>query len=96
MCATIPILGNSQTTPEIMDLFKSFYYDSANCGASPQFQLTVDFVPQEKLVYGTDLPYAPLPAVKWFTQQVNDGDWKNHDKLSFERGNAAKLFPRLA
>lgn len=94
--SSAPPLHNPKTAAEILAEFKTFFYDSALCGAAPQFQLTVDFVPIEKLVYGTDHPYAPLPAVKWFTAQVDEGDWKGHAPGLFNRDNAAKLFPRIA
>lgn len=96
LTASAPPLQNPKTAAEILDEFKTFYYDSALCGTAPQFQLTVDFVPPEKLVYGTDHPYAPLPAVKFFTAQVEGGEWKGHNPELFKRDNAAKLFPRLA
>jgi 6-methylsalicylate decarboxylase len=88
-------LKNPLSPPEIIALFKTFHYDTALCGSDPQFSLTAAFVPEDKLVYGTDHPYAVRDAMLFFSDELGKRDWKGNTRKMMDSSNAGKLFPRF-
>jgi len=91
-----PALGNPNSPIEIIKQFKTFHYDTANVGISPAFGLTAAFVPKDKLVIGTDHPYAPTPMIKIFTDGVGEWKFTEEERRRLNEGNAMALFPRLS
>ncbi|KAI5194082.1 amidohydrolase family protein [Aureobasidium subglaciale] len=76
--------------------FCSFHFDLALSSSPAVLQLLMDIVPHDHILYGSDFPYAPLPAYPAFLEELEDFDMtpELRDKISF--GNASKLVPRLA
>ena len=91
-----PMLKNPISPPEIITQFKTFHYDTASVGFSPELDLAIAFIPEDKLVIGTDHPYAPTPMIVAFAKGVNDWEFGDVQKKRVFEGNARALFPRLA
>ncbi|KAK7545893.1 hypothetical protein IWX49DRAFT_394543 [Phyllosticta citricarpa] len=86
----------TKTAEEIFEDAKSFHYDLALSTAHSQLKMILDFVPHDQILYGSDFPYAPRPAVLSFTQDLDSYPMEDslRKKIYFE--NASKLIPRLA
>ncbi|CAF4384784.1 unnamed protein product, partial [Adineta steineri] len=79
--------------------FRSFYYDTALSSSIPQLMALLEFADPCKILFGSDVPYAPLPVVIDTTKSLDSFFQKNKiDKYanlwqSINRGNAKILFP---
>lgn len=56
------------TTDEIMHDFKSFYYDTALTTSEPVLLALLNFADHDKILYGSDAPYAPLDVTTFVTR----------------------------
>ncbi|RDW59535.1 hypothetical protein BP6252_12622 [Coleophoma cylindrospora] len=84
--------GTTMTSEEIVEDAKTFYFDLA-LATSPQILDTLlKYVPTDRILFGSDTPYAPDGAVYAFNKYLNDYplDEETRNKLAF--GNAMKLF----
>ena len=89
-----PALKNPTSPDEVIRGFKSFHYDTALVGTSPAFDCTRSFVPKDKLVIGSDHPYAVREGMVAFSQAVDERLSGEEKALVWEK-NARALFPRL-
>ncbi|WP_411162808.1 amidohydrolase family protein [Lactobacillus johnsonii] len=48
--------------PEHAEMFKNFYVDTAILGNTPALQLTIDYFGINHVLFGTDTPFAVMPA----------------------------------
>ena len=48
--------------PEHAEMFKNFYVDTAILGNTPALQLTIDYFGINHVLFGTDAPFAVMPA----------------------------------
>ena len=48
--------------PEHAEMFKDFYVDTAILGNTPALQLTIDYFGINHVLFGTDAPFAVMPA----------------------------------
>ncbi|KHK56548.1 amidohydrolase [Burkholderia sp. A9] len=80
----------------LLDLLRSFYFDTALSSPSALPSLTA-FAQPDRVLYGSDFPYAP-PSVSTSFTAAQDAyaalDADRHTALN--RSNALPLFPRLA
>lgn len=69
------------------------YYDIANTTNPPAFAALTSLIPVSQILFGSDFPYVPASVTIGGMPKVglNDEVWKQID-----RGNALRLFPRLA
>lgn len=83
--------------PEVLiEAFKRFYFDTAlSSGPSALLGLRA-FVGTERVLYGSDFPYAPAKVGASFTAKLDSStDLTQSDKVAINHGNARTLFPRL-
>ncbi|GKZ19369.1 hypothetical protein AbraIFM66951_010979 [Aspergillus brasiliensis] len=88
--ATARIYGKS--SEEIMEDFRSFYFDLALSSSEAVLKLVLDVIPHDHITYGSDFPYASPDKSLGF-KQILDGfplDPELRDKIYF--GNANNLF----
>jgi len=73
---------------------KHLYYDTAMLGDETQLRCFLDYIPQEKILFGTDSPNAVITGM---LELLNQCDAMTDEKreLIFHK-NALNLFPRLA
>jgi 6-methylsalicylate decarboxylase len=64
-------LDSSLTPDEIIDDFRTFYYDTALAGFETNLVALESFVPPEQIVFGTDFPSIPLETAQWYTANVD-------------------------
>jgi predicted TIM-barrel fold metal-dependent hydrolase len=79
--------------PEVVEDFRSFYFDTAISGTPAALPSLLAFAKPGHVVYGSDWPFLPAPAIAGFTAML-DGyaglDAAGH--AAIDRTNAAALF----
>jgi predicted TIM-barrel fold metal-dependent hydrolase len=72
---------------------KKLYYDTAMLGNDAQLRCILDYIPIQKIVFGTD---SPNPVITRMTNLLYDSEILSEEKRSliFHK-NAHELFPRL-
>lgn len=79
---------------EVMNEFRSFYYDLALVDRKASFALLKRLVGIDHILFGSDIPYAPEASVKTFS--ASDGEELTDEEVEKIRWkNAVRLFPRL-
>ncbi len=83
---------------QILEDFRSFYYDTALSSSSPQLQALLEFADPSKILFGSDIPYAPLAVVLQITKNLDKFFSKKsdqHEKIlqAINHDNAKRLFP---
>ncbi|MBC1919810.1 amidohydrolase [Listeria booriae] len=85
-----PALTDAQVN--LKDVMKNLYFDVAGFVLPQQLPALMDFIDVEKIVYASDTPYTPTPAVLSLAKVLEDTDLYSAEfkqKLFFE--NAQKL-----
>lgn len=87
---------SSQPAEDFLADARTLYYDLALSGNEFTLALLLRFVGPEKILFGTDFPYAPLKTIETNTKELDEFDEvRGETKHRIERGNAQGLFPRL-
>ncbi|MFD1658912.1 amidohydrolase family protein [Streptomyces caeni] len=82
---------------EILEDLRGFWFDTALSGSPTALPSLLAFARAERVLFGTDWPFAPELAVAHFT-----GEYDRYPALdaagrhAIDRGNALPLFPRLS
>lgn len=71
------------------------YYDTALSGNEPALAALERFVPAAQILYGSDYPFA-VGMMKKTIDGLAAHDFTPDARTAIERGNAERLFPRLA
>ncbi|KAK4445926.1 hypothetical protein QBC34DRAFT_412483 [Podospora aff. communis PSN243] len=87
--------GTGTTHDEAAQALRSFYYDVALSTSPQTLRTLLEMVPEDRIVYGSDFPYAPSSAYPAFLEDLETFDLAPHvrDRLNF--GNAQTLISRL-
>ncbi|KAJ7228588.1 hypothetical protein GGX14DRAFT_613713 [Mycena pura] len=89
-------MGCNLSPDEIMEDFKSFYYDTALSAYPTTLTFMQSFVGPERILFGTDFPAASSDTVGWYTNHVENFYAANPKKLKkVMSDNALSLFPRF-
>ena len=64
--------GSSLSVDEILEDFKSFYYETALSGYDVNLTALQKFVSEDHILFGTDLPAVTADMARWFTENVDD------------------------
>lgn len=81
---------------QILDDFRSFYFDLALSGSPSALPSLLAFARRDRVLFGSDWPFAPDAAVSYFATQLDNWDGLNdNDRFAIDHGNAENLFPRL-
>jgi 6-methylsalicylate decarboxylase len=99
--AAFRFIGASQfnpgTTPEgILADMKRFYFDTALSSTPVALPSLLAFADPTHITFGSDFPYAPATASREFTAMLDAYGLDEKQRYAISRGNAEKLFPRLA
>ncbi|KAJ5088026.1 amidohydrolase family protein [Penicillium angulare] len=80
-----------KTSAEVMEDFRSFYFDLALSSSEAVLRLVLDVIPHDRLLYGSDYPYASPDKTLGFKQILDDFPLEQElrDKIYFK--NAAEL-----
>ncbi|KAI1819612.1 hypothetical protein F4861DRAFT_125730 [Xylaria intraflava] len=88
---------NTALTDDFVEDAKSFYFDSALSAAPLTLSLLKEFAKPGHVLFGSDYPYAPTPAIKYMNNLLDEYEKKDGAFVSSLHVDAAKqLFPRLA
>jgi predicted TIM-barrel fold metal-dependent hydrolase len=72
--------------------FAKFYYDTALSAGPSTFAALADIAPKEHILFGTDFPMAPRPAITAFGIELDHVEPQQRQRI--HRANAAKLLSR--
>lgn len=72
---------------------RRFYYDTALTPSPFSMPALLRFAPRDRVLFGSDYPYAPAKASIAFSRILSAYPTTRHAAIN--RGNALKLFPRL-
>ncbi len=84
------------STEEFLEDARSFYYDLALSGNKHTLGLLLGFARRDRVLFGTDFPYAPLKAIETNTRGLEGYELELGWRHAIARENALALFPRLA
>jgi predicted TIM-barrel fold metal-dependent hydrolase len=99
MAGLMPSLHCPRDAKQILSDFRSFYFDIALSSSTIQLQALMEFADPSKILFGSDVPYAPLPAALDFTKNLDAFFFKNKNDQdeqlwqAINRENAKLLFP---
>jgi len=89
-------LGCSLTPEEILEDFKSFYYETALSSYDASLAGLDKFVEPSQILHGTDFPAVSIEMAEWYSNNVRGHYGGERDILEMVlSGNALKLFPGL-
>ncbi|MEU6745247.1 amidohydrolase family protein [Spirillospora sp. NPDC046719] len=92
----VTFIGQGRDPGEVFEDLTSFYFDTALSGSPTALPSLLAFARPGHVLYGSDWPFAPDLAVKYFTDGLDAHD--PHDTelhRAIDSSNALQLFPRL-
>jgi 6-methylsalicylate decarboxylase len=90
-------LGTALSETELIDDFRSFYYETALSGFETNLAVLESFVPADHILFGTDFPAVPVETAAWYTANVADFYAARPERhRAVTRDNAVALLPALA
>ncbi|TFK55950.1 amidohydrolase 2 [Heliocybe sulcata] len=87
-------MGCPLSTDEILQDFKSFYYEVALSGYESNLEAMRKFVPLDRLLFGSDIPAISVEMAQWFTNNI-DTFYGTKSLEAIMRENAFRLLPGL-
>lgn len=82
--------------PERVKILQRFYYDLALSSTSATLPGLLDVAGERQVLFGTDFPFAPTPAVRMMVDQYDQYELSLYERQNIDYRNAYQLFPRLA
>ena len=79
----------------LIEHMQGFHYDLTQSVSRPTFACLNALVPLERLLFGSDCPFAKEPQVQGALDEWSQLGLPEQDKEKIERSNALSLFPRL-
>ncbi|KAJ9657505.1 hypothetical protein H2198_004266 [Neophaeococcomyces mojaviensis] len=58
--------------------------------------MALDLIPHDHILFGSDFPYAPLPAYPAFLEELETFEMEPELRQKINFGNALALIPRLS
>lgn len=80
---------------EVLDDAQNFYFDLAQAAGPITLQVMLSFAKPGHVLFGTDYPNAPEPAIYYFNQALEEHEMDQQTRKEIYHGAALKLFPRL-
>lgn len=86
---------SGRTLPDVLDDFRSFYFDTAISGTPAALPSLLAFAKPGHVLFGSDWPFLPAPAVGYFTSQLDAyGGLDADGHAAIDRRNAEALFAK--
>ncbi|MCJ1240501.1 hypothetical protein MMC14_008504 [Varicellaria rhodocarpa] len=85
-----------KSTEEIVEEGRQFYFDTAISANPVTLKALFEFAKPDHILFGTDFPNAPSPAIVHFTENLERYEMPLEVRKSVNYGGALKLIPRLA
>ena len=90
-------MGKTNLSPEeIVEDCKSFYFDLVLCGSHHTMRLLLDFASHDRILYGSDFPYAGEVAAREFSRELDSFPMDETLRNKIYVQNARALLPRLS
>jgi predicted TIM-barrel fold metal-dependent hydrolase len=89
-------VNREKAVAQRMQLFRRFYYDIALSSTPATFPSLLAVADPARILYGSDLPFAPAAAVRYMRAEYESVDLDPQLRAGIDRRNAETLFPRLA
>jgi 6-methylsalicylate decarboxylase len=81
---------------DLLEDLRTFYFDTALSGSPAALPSLLAFAKPGHVLFGSDWPFAPTPAVTYFTGQLDAyGVLDAGGHVAIDRANATALFPKL-
>ena len=88
---------DAKNPADILKSFQRFYFDTALSSGPAALPSLKAFAQQDRILFGTDYPFAPADVAASFTGKLDAYDGLTADEHSaISHRNAGILFPRLA
>lgn len=81
---------------EGLELLQRFYFDTALSSSPSALPSLLSFARPGHVLFGSDWPYAPTPAVASFVGMYEKHMLSDEQRMSIDRSAAERLLPRLA
>ncbi|MGB8405116.1 MAG: amidohydrolase family protein [Mycobacterium sp.] len=92
----VAITSDTGASPaDTLDEFRGFYFDTALSSSAAALPSLLAFAKPGHITFGSDWPFAPLPAAKLFAAGLENYDLDTVMRAAIDRDNALALFPRL-
>ena len=78
-----------------LEPIKQFWFDVALSSTPAALPSLLEVADPSRVLYGSDFPFAPAPAVTVMRKEFEGSDVKRATRRRIDRGNAEALFPRL-
>jgi predicted TIM-barrel fold metal-dependent hydrolase len=100
LASRVAVLSHHQgcelTPEEIIDDFRSFYYETALAGFKTNLVALESLVPPDRILFGTDFPAVSPAMAEWYTRHVDEYFvGRRHELELLMHDNALALLPRL-
>ncbi|MEU9151906.1 amidohydrolase family protein [Streptomyces sp. NPDC048417] len=97
-CELQPALDpEGPTTEQLLAKFRLFYWDTALSSGPDAFPSFLAFADHERILFGSDFPYAPAPVATKFTRILDThSGLTGEQRAAVDNGNAKRIFKRLA
>lgn len=90
------ILTQEREIPRRLALIQRFYFDIALSSSRTALPSLLSIAKPEHVLFGSDYPFAPTPAVKLMAREFEKYDLAPDTRAAIDSGNAERLFPRVA
>ncbi|HEY0166765.1 MAG TPA: amidohydrolase family protein [Jatrophihabitans sp.] len=91
-----PVIAQGGDPGAALQTLRQFYFDTGLCGSPAALPSLLAFADPQRLMYGSDWPYAPEFAIDYFDGLFDAYPMDAESRVRIERANAEALFPRLA
>ncbi|KAL1732056.1 hypothetical protein EV714DRAFT_271097 [Schizophyllum commune] len=96
VAALSPYMGCPLTPDEIMEDFRSFYFDTALSASDVNLEMIEAFAGLDRVLYGSDFPAVPADTIQWYDNHLNEftkgREGKESNILSaIDAGNIARI-----
>ncbi|KAF8351386.1 hypothetical protein F5887DRAFT_1069104 [Amanita rubescens] len=89
-------MGCELTADQILEDFKTFYYETALSAYEPVLLALEAFVRPSRILFGTDFPAVSTEMADWYTTNLHQFYAGNNERLTdIMSTNALSLFPRF-
>ena len=96
MISAMPTPGGPPSLPDVLAQFRSFYFDTTSVMTPSAYPSLLTFAQPDRILFGSDWPYAPTASVAIANRMHEAYALSLEQRQAIDRGNALKLFPRLA
>ena len=84
------------SSASLLNTFQRFYFDTALTSSPAALPTLTAFAPPDRILYGSDFPYAAADVGASFTTKLDDYSLTEGMRSAINHRNARGLFPRLA